>query len=477
MNTAGVRKFAATVNSTFKQFRKKLEISKKAQEHIKKALDGFDDEGEHDPEFHKNMKLAKKYSNMIKESVDLTHGYREGTNVKIKEGENAGKKGYIVYSAGNGTHHTVHDRKGRSLGFHPTSNLLNTDPVLKEDSTPNVGSMVVAIRGQANGRVQSIAPDQHGEDKASVKTDDGRIITTPVSNLKVESMELLNTVRRILAESYLLLEYNEEKTWSNYGDKIKERLGNEGVSEDHDKVFHSAVRSGDPTKNKEYGRWIAHKYSTGGINRLEDIGARVKPLLTKFHEFKKKGLLPKHGVEADINKYKNIGDLSSAVAKLPSEAVTETGEEKARKAEARTGATRHLAGENEHWEHFVLSGDNGATHDESRYLAHHHGGGTGGDTKHPAHCEWCTAQNGEQSKDMFAHYTNKEKNPEDNTLHIMIPKNPTHPGERYQIHHGSDQQMTEKDDQADLHSVFKDRPWPDSYQRVLEGHLNRILGE
>lgn len=407
----------------------------------------------------------------------IANAYHEGRMVQINdpESEHHRKKGVIVYSGGKGTHHTVHDKFGNSFGYHPSANLDDLETKkesIQEDSTPNIGSKVRAIRGQASGRIQTIAADSSGIKKAYVQTDDGRVIATPLDNVMVESKTLLSKVKTIIAESALLLEYNAEKTWQQHGADISKRMSAEGHPvEKHEELFHSTIENTDPSKNKQYAKWVASKYASGDIKRLEDIGTRVKPLLKTFHAAKQvKSALPS-GVDSNIKTYKSVAELSDVVNKLHDHIGAKPSTNDV--GDSKDTAMRHLSGENEHWQHFTLSDKQGdkATHKESRYLAHHYAGGTGGSTtpKKPGYCEWCTAQDGDESKDALNSYMKK------GDIHVLIPKKPTHVGERYQIGHEENMQMDHNDDEIEnIPKLFKDRPAPKSYTDVLHKHAAEL---
>ena len=276
----------------------------------------------------------------------LQHGHHEGRIVKVKDGEHANKVGVVVYSDNLGKFHTVqaiNSRNNISFGYHPTSNLLNAEKPLNEDNIPSIGDRASTIRGRGvKGRIQNIADNGKGVETAFIKTDSGDIVPTPLSNIRMEST--LQKVRRILAESALLLEYNEEKNWAKFGPKISERMSAEGIPpEQHRERFHQEIEHADPTQNKQYANWISDKYANGGINRVEDIGIRVAPALATFHAHNLERTSRNLPVEKKMRDFKDIHDLTAHVRTIDS-APKETFAEPTDARQA--SAMKHLAGEN-----------------------------------------------------------------------------------------------------------------------------------
>lgn len=245
--------------------------------------------------------------------------------------------------------------------------------------------------------------------------------------------------------AYLLLEHDMNKTWENHGAKIHARMKTEKPGEfdapwpQHDetdwaskndahakKTFEDHLNQGDPTPTKKYGKWIGQRYGDGGINRLEDIPGRVNTALTTFHT--NKHLLARHGIDPDINKHKSLSDLEQALGKLPEGVKSKRAEKADASDEMASQADHH---EDEHWNIKV-------PHTEAASV--HYGQGT----------QWCTAAT---NHNMFDHYSKP-----DDPLHIFIPKNPTHPGEKYQLHVGSEQFMNEKDEMVSPKTVFNGTP-------------------
>lgn len=236
-------------------------------------------------------------------------------------------------------------------------------------------------------------------------------------------------------------------TWKKHGDKISQRLFDHDIFDDHKEYFHQQLAQADPTEHKEYAPWIASKYASGGevrdketneltgfkgINHIEDF-ARVHQALTEFHDAKVKKKLTKNGLSADINSYKSLPDLETAVDKLPKDA--------SKKEELKTvkegEATKY---DSEHWTTIVPQ-----THAASCA----YGAGT----------KWCTTM---KTPQYFNQYNNQ------GPMHIMIPKQPKYSGEKYQFHLHSDQFMNELDRPADALDVLHNRPNP-----VIMDHIEK----
>lgn len=288
------------------------------------------------------------------------------------------------------------------------------------------------------------------ENKQAIKD-----VMTGIKNRLVKSIEgnLLT-----LGES-LILEWDEDKNWEKHGAGITSALKNDayrhiGDSYDHKAIWSETVNKTDPTPQKMYGPWLSRMHAKQGSDQsgddvshsLEDIESRIASGLDKYHKHKNKKTLAQHGVPTDINQIKSFKEFEDHVDKLPE---VQTKSEK--KNEVKTGLEgqydRH---ENEHWIHIV-------PHTEA--AAQHFGQNT----------KWCTAAT---KNCMFNDYH------QDGNLHVLIPKNPEHHGEKYQVHFESGQFMNEKDEpHNDIHGLFTKRPAPDSYNKVVNDILDKHLGK
>ena len=173
------------------------------------------------------------------------------------------------------------------------------------------------------------------------------------------------------------------------------------------------LESGDPTAHKEYTQWIAKMYILGDTP-LEDIGSTLKEYLYKFAVLKRKKLIAPPA--NDINRYSSFTMFMDAMDKyeLPEDEVVDKGEA----TEVYEDATVRV----------VVPEDQAA--------ACHYGRGT----------RWCTAAT--KGTNYYNQYSRQ------GPLYILLPKSPTHPGERYQLHFPSGQFMDEGDDPVDLYDLL-----------------------
>jgi hypothetical protein len=253
---------------------------------------------------------------------------------------------------------------------------------------------------------------------------------------------------RTLLEHLLLLEYDHDKTWAKYGERVHARMVDDPLNRRDDypiekgedphrvsDVFHHFLKAGDPTPHQEYSQWITHHYATGGIKSVEDFGGRVHGALSAFHDAKRRGHLKRLGISADINQHKGLGALEDVVDKLPKPEPKDPDRPEPHEYE------KH---EEEHWTHYTPY---------TEKAAKYYGRGT----------RWCTAA---KNGCMFNDY-----NSEGDHLHIMVPKKPIYPGEKYQYHVGSGSFMDMRDEEESHEAVLKDRPSP-KFHQDLENGLN-----
>jgi hypothetical protein len=255
---------------------------------------------------------------------------------------------------------------------------------------------------------------------------------------------------KILSECVLLLEYDADKTWERHGKKVVDRvmstwdhdshLGHikygtatamasikrgetsysmEGVHDFIREKVQPHLENSDPTPNKQYVQHIARMYGSGGVNRLEDLHARMKPALEKFHDLSKRKIIPVE--HRDIGKYKSLSDLEDVVEK---HADNLSGKEEDRQYHELMKSPEHSTTEDH--PHFTRITPH------TTAAAQHFGKGT----------RWCTTDGDDSEHGMFNYYNNH------GPLHVFIPKNPMYAGEKYQYHYSSNQLMDEKDEDA-----------------------------
>ena len=181
----------------------------------------------------------------------------------------------------------------------------------------------------------------------------------------------------------------------------------------HADIIDHFAEHGDPTKNKRYTQWIMNRYKDKDF-RQEDA-PRIHDALTLFDKHKAK--LDKK----DINSYKSISDLASAVSPYR--------EKPATKAEATAESIEKGR---------TLIHDDGATkvyrleqgkHGKAASQAIYGGGSDLGGT----HTDWCTAARSEHC--MYDHYTKYKP------LYVIHGKD----GSVYQAHPDTLQFMDAKD--------------------------------
>jgi hypothetical protein len=224
-----------------------------------------------------------------------------------------------------------------------------------------------------------------------------------------------------------ILEYNQQATAQRFGDKILQNVLKDPSPEIstvynllHDRKeldpntktnalisVMQAIEACDPTKNKEYTVFLAKMYAQGGWGaKIEDMESKIKPALAKFHTLKLKKKLP--SPRNDIMRYSDLANFVSVMDEYeePDE------KKKLDKGDAVT------AFENDQVR-IVIPNDQAA--------ACYYGQGT----------RWCTAST--QGTNYFNHYH------KDGQMYILLPKNPKHQGEKYQLHFPSEQFMDEED--------------------------------
>ena len=227
-----------------------------------------------------------------------------------------------------------------------------------------------------------------------------------------------------------LIEYNRAATVSSMGDRLiaayqKEPADQTGLTgripdDQRDAVINSIlgrIEGVDPTKNKEYTRAMANWYADGKIN-MEDLSSTLHDYLVKFHELKMRKIVqPPYN---DILRYKNAQDFMDALDKFEVPDKTKPDERGQAKSMYEDADLR-----------IIVPMDKAA--------ACYYGRGT----------RWCTAA---EKSNAFDTYNKKEP------MYIIIPKQPTHVGEKWQFHFNSSQYMNEKDQPVNLTDLIQRYP-------------------
>ena len=209
---------------------------------------------------------------------------------------------------------------------------------------------------------------------------------------------------------------------SSASDQLLRRL----QSEDPTHQDHSSLISAIENAPEHHQKWTVTRYIRGGIPRLEDIPSVLDNL--KIHDMKLEAgeFRPGHS----LSKIPTHSALFSLVNKGKQTTKTQL-------LGGLDPSTHTVTGKNEHWVSIIP---------HNRQTAVQLSQGT----------SWCTGK-GDMCHNMFDHYN------KDGQLHILIPMNPTHKDERYQIHLESQQYMDKNDSPVGidtLSSIHEDRPFP-----------------
>jgi len=187
----------------------------------------------------------------------------------------------------------------------------------------------------------------------------------------------------------------------------------------------TSIQAELPGQTSRYLPWVVREYSNGNIKRYEDIGSRISPLLADYIAMNRRADFPAAArdiMRLSAEQFESImSDYKPAPEQLKNRGVAKTFLDNT--------SVR-----------IIVPGDETA--------ACYYGQGT----------RWCTAG---KSHNQFTRYNNE------GPLYILLPKQPQHPGEKYQLYFGSNpsqtQFMDEKDNPVDLRWVLSER-FPELYQ-------------
>lgn len=182
------------------------------------------------------------------------------------------------------------------------------------------------------------------------------------------------------------------------------------------------IEQKDPTTNKAYTPWLAKMYAkAGGGLKMEDINRQ--DMIRLYDLAKKRRMIkPEH---ADINRFKWYQDFEDT---MENEYNNLNDVEQGKEQEQGSASKVYEDGD-------VLVV---VPHDEAAACRY------GRETR------WCTAAT--RGDNYFDQYNRQGK------LYILIPKNPQHEGEKYQLHFPSNQFMDEDDSDVDsLYDLLTDR--------------------
>jgi len=235
-----------------------------------------------------------------------------------------------------------------------------------------------------------------------------------------------------------LLEYKRDITANNLGQQLLGRLENDNsVDSDYDldlsdeselQEFISRkleqVEKADPTPNKQYTEWLVRRYIDGSISRFEDALSTWADFLHEYHTLKIHRQLPQQ--IADINRFKGRDSalrLMLRINTLYDEFQTARNE----KEVMPKGDAKEILNNSE--VRIIIPNDEAS--------ACYYGQGT----------RWCTAA---KNNNMFGGYSSHN-----HPLFILLPKNPTHDGEKYQVHLLENEWMDEEDTEVGAQEVIE----------------------
>ena len=179
--------------------------------------------------------------------------------------------------------------------------------------------------------------------------------------------------------------------------RIRRVLGRDlGPQDSEDDTIEALIRMlelADPTANKQYMPWLARTYIKGETF-LEDVLTQVREYLDKFHTLNQRRKIP--AGRNDILRYSNFGDFMSVVDEYPDPEAPELKDK---------GQAEEIYQDQQ--VRVIMPFDQAA--------ACYYGQGA----------RWCTAAT--KGRNYFNDYA------ENTPLLIVIPQQPQHPGEKYQL--------------------------------------------
>ena len=171
----------------------------------------------------------------------------------------------------------------------------------------------------------------------------------------------------------------------------------------------------DPTKNKEYVLWLARIYIKDEIS-IEDVESTLADYLHKFHKLKTKH----HLKQRDIGQYKDFDTFMQELDKYSNDLIDDD-EEKNKKYNA----------EKLYDEKGIL-----IIRPDDREAACRYGRGT----------RWCTSAT--KGHNFYQSYVKR------GPLYIFVPRQPGHPGEKYQFHFEDNMFNDEVDNQLNVDQLI-----------------------
>ena len=199
----------------------------------------------------------------------------------------------------------------------------------------------------------------------------------------------------------------------------------------------------DPTANKQYTEWIIRRFIDGGIRYLEDVDSTVAENLAIYHELKTRRMIPPELM--DINKFKGDANPNSVIRFFRK--VYNIYRELPEQVEKAKGNADEFY--NDEDVRIIIPNDKEA--------ACYYGQGT----------QWCTAST--KSTNYFNSYNKQGK------LYIILPKNPEHEGEKFQLHFATNFYANENDVVVRLQTLIA--RWPQLHKVFHNQIMDAFDGE
>ena len=190
----------------------------------------------------------------------------------------------------------------------------------------------------------------------------------------------------------------------------------------------------DPTPNKQYTEWIIRRYIDGGIRYLEDVDSTVAENLAIYHELKTRRMIPPELMDIGKVKGNQVMVFFRKVYNIYRELPAQVEKAKGNVSE------------------FYNDEDVRIIIPKDKTSACYYGQGT----------QWCTAST--KSTNYFNRYNKQGK------LYIILPKEPEHEGEKYQLHFGTDFYANENDSGVPLKKLIN--RWPQLHKVFYEEYTN-----
>lgn len=213
----------------------------------------------------------------------------------------------------------------------------------------------------------------------------------------------------------LIVEFDLQKTIAIFQKQVDARKRDDrSFPKEEDKILED-LKAVDPTRTMDYGRWIIQTWANGGINRWEDVLARVGPALVIYDKAKRKNKLSTE--HKNIFNLKTLSDLEDLAEQYVDAPVT--GKDLAREESAKAKAESKV---------IHVGSEVMVVQPLTEFASCYYGKST----------RWCTAAT--QSGNMFNSYNSS------GGLWIFIPKSPKRAKEKYQLHRTNEFYVADEND-------------------------------